>query len=134
MFTSFYLSLLALVYFKISLDTIKARLKHKVSLGPGSDNEIGGLVSAHSNFQAYIPLIGLLMYLYETSQLGYPLLIHAIGLTVLSGRLLHYLGIRDAQAPNFKLRKAGMHMTLWPLLLLAFLNLINFVYVTRIQG
>lgn len=134
MLTAFYLSLLSLIYFKISVDTIKERIKNQISLGPGPNNEIAGYVSAHSNFQSYVPLIGILMYLYEMSELTSPLLIHALGLTVLSGRLLHYLGVKNSKAPVFKFRKVGMHMTLWPLLILALLNLASFVYVTRLKG
>ncbi len=132
MITSFYLSLLAFLYFKMSMDTIKARRKHKVSLGTGDNNELLGHVSAHSNFQAYVPLIGILLYSYEQGQMAHPLVIHALGLTVLAGRLLHYYGVKDAAVQNFKFRAAGMKMTLIPLIITAALNIINFAYVTRV--
>lgn len=134
MLTSLYLGLLGFIYLKISMDTIKARKRHQVSLGHGENNEILGYVSAHSNFQAYVPMIGLLMYLYEISALSYAPLIHAIGLTVLAGRAVHYLGVREANAQNFKLRVAGMHMTLWPLIVLASLNIANFYYITKFKN
>lgn len=134
MLTSFYLSLLALVFVRISLDTINARRRAKVSLGPGANDEILGYVSAHSNFQSYVPIIGLLMYFYENSELFNELALHAIGLTVLAGRLVHYIGVRNARAQNFKFRVAGMQMTIWPLIVLTLLNLANFAYVTRIKG
>lgn len=134
MITSLYISLLALLYFRISLDTIKARVKNQVSLGTGSSEELLGLVSAHSNFQSYVPIIGLLMYFYEGSELGQPLVLHALGLSVLAGRLLHYLGLKNANAQNFKFRVAGMRLTLIPLIVLALLNLANFAYITRIKG
>lgn len=134
MLTSFYLSLLALIYIKISWETIKARQKHQVSLGTGDKDELMGLVSAHSNFQAYTPIIILLLWFYENSALANESLVHALGLSVFAGRLLHYLGIKNASAPNFKLRVAGMRLTLIPLAALAALNLAAFVYATRIQG
>ncbi|MCO4753048.1 MAG: MAPEG family protein [Bacteriovoracaceae bacterium] len=134
MLTSLYLGLLTLVFFKISLDTIKLRQKNKISLGSGPNDEIAGHVAAHSNFQAYVPLFGILLYIYEGSELAFPMIIHALGLSVLSGRLLHYLGIKDTKAPNFKFRSVGMRLTLIPLAILAILNIANFVYVTRIKG
>lgn len=131
MITSFYLSLLAFLYFKMSLDTIKARRKHRISLGPGPNNEILGLVSAHSNFQAYTPFLGVLLFAYEQSRLSQPLIVHALGLTILAGRLLHYYGVKDASAQNFKFRVAGMRMTLIPMLITSVLNIANFAYVTK---
>ena len=76
----------------------------------------------------------MLLYLYETSDIAASVIIHALGLSVLAGRYLHYIGIKDQKAQNFKFRVAGMRMTLIPMLILAILNIAAFVYTTRIKG
>ncbi|MBC76631.1 MAG: hypothetical protein CME64_11510 [Halobacteriovoraceae bacterium] len=134
MFTNLYLGLLALLYFKISLDTIKERRSKKVSLGPGEHNEIAGIVSAHANFNSYVPIFIIMLYLYEISDIAFAPIIHALGLSVLAGRYLHYIGIKDLDSQNFKFRVAGMRMTLIPIVILALLNIAAFVYTTRIKG
>ncbi len=134
MFTNLYIGLLTLLYFKISLETINARRSNKISVGAGDNNEIAGIVSAHSNFNSYVPIFIVLLYLYETSDIAASVIIHALGLSVLAGRYLHYIGIKDQKAQNFKFRVAGMRMTLIPMLILAILNIAAFVYTTRIKG
>ena len=61
-------------------------------------------------------------------------IIHALGLSVLAGRYLHYIGIKDLDSQNLKFRVAGMRMTLIPIVILALLNIAAFVYTTRIKG
>lgn len=134
MLTALYLSLLTMIYIRISFETIKARRRNKVSLGTGESQQLLGLVSAHSNFQSYVPIIILLMWFYENSSLASEIVIHAIGLSVFAGRLLHYLGVRNATEQNLKFRVAGMRLTLAPMAVLTALNLAAFVYATRIKG
>lgn len=131
MLTSFYLSLLAMLFIKISMETIKTRIASQTSLGTGEDPRMIGMVSAHSNFQSYIPIIALLMYFYEISSWSNQLVLHALGLSVLAGRFLHYLGVRNAKAQIFKFRVAGMRLTIIPLMILAALNFAHFAYTTR---
>ena len=102
MFTNLYIGLLTLLYFKISLETINARRSNKISVGAGDNNEIAGIVSAHSNFNSYVPIFIVLLYLYETSDIAASVIIHALGLSVLAGRYLHYIGIKDQKAQNFR--------------------------------
>jgi len=81
MIVSFYAGLLALLYFKLSVDVIKARRLHKVSLGCGPNDEIAAVISAHANFAAYVPLLLLLLWMVETSTVFPSPLVHAIGMS-----------------------------------------------------
>jgi uncharacterized protein len=126
--TSLYSAILAMLYFYISLETIKARGREKVSLGPGGDNQILHLVSAHSNFASYVPIFLLMLFLLELQQIN-KYLLHGIAIVFLVGRVLHFLTMRDKER-TFKKRKLGMQMTLWPLIVLACLNLFAFIRAT----
>jgi uncharacterized protein len=126
MIAGLYFSLLTLLFFRISVDTIKARRRHQVSVGNGPGNEIAHLTSAHANFSSYTPFFLVGLFFLELSATSQPVLVlvmvHALGLSFTFGRLFHYLAFRTSTM-NFKYRKIGMHLTLWPLLLLAVAHL-----------
>lgn len=63
----------------------------------------------HSNFAEYVPLTLFLIYLAEV-QGAHGLLVHALGLLLLSGRLLDAYGVSQANE-NYTFRVAGMAMT-----------------------
>lgn len=128
MITSLFASILAILYFKISFDTIKARRKNKISLGTGHNNEIEKYVSAHSNFAAYTPLLLILFFLIESSGQYSATVVYILGTLFAAGRVLHYLGM-TSEKMNFKLRGAGMMLTLLPLNIMALLNIIAFVQI-----
>lgn len=110
-----YTALLTILYFVISITVIKGRWKHKVSLGSGESNEIIHLVSAHSNFSSYVPFFLICFYLLETSDLN-KYILHLLGSAFLLGRILHFASMKN-QEQKFKFRKAGMILTLWPMLI-----------------
>lgn len=125
MITSFYAGILGLLYFGISIETIKARGKEKVSLGTGDQNQLLHLVSAHSNFASYTPLCLFLLFLVEKSSYE-PYLIHLVGIIFLIGRVLHFLTMMNRET-TFKKRKLSMQLTLWPLIFLSLLNCYEFI-------
>jgi uncharacterized membrane protein YecN with MAPEG domain len=125
MITSFYAGILGLLYFVISLETIKARRKEKISLGAGSENQIIHLVSAHNNFASYVPLFLILLFLIEKA--GYHFFfIHLIGIIFFGGRMLHFLTMKNKEK-TFTKRKLGMQMTLFPLIILSLMNCYDFL-------
>lgn len=126
MITSFYAGLLAILFFKISIDTIMARRKNKISLGSGPNNEIEGIVSAHANFTSYAIYLLVLTYLIEQSAVFPSYLLHIIAAAFTIGRVLHYLAV-SGKKMNFKFRVAGMQLTLWPLLALGIMNIYAFI-------
>lgn len=122
MITQLYAGILALILLFISMDTIKARRFHKVSIGLGPNNEIATMASAHSNFISYVPILLLLLFFAESSQLISKYIIHLGGLTISIGRILHYMAFRSPKM-NFKWRVIGMKLTLWPLIILGLINI-----------
>jgi uncharacterized protein len=120
MITSLFVGLLGLLHFKISLDTINARGREKVSLGSGANNEIIHLVSAHSNFSSYTPIFLIMFYLLEVQSFSSAVL-YLLGFSFLLGRTFHFLSMKDKEQV-FKKRKLGMQLTLFPLIILSILN------------
>lgn len=121
MITAFYAGLLGMLYFKISLDTIRARVKHKISLGVGLHGEIERYVSAHGNFAAYTAMLLLQLFFLESIGKWPPYVLHIFGGCITVGRIFHYGAFRS-ESMNFKLRTLGMQLTLWPLILMSILN------------
>ncbi len=120
-----YAGILGILLFKISLETIKARKTHRISLGTGDNAQIQAIVSAHSNFVAYTPLFLILLYSIERYK-GYPsLLFHTLGCLFILGRLLHYKSFTKEKM-DFKNRVRGMKLTLLPILILSFSNIVMF--------
>jgi uncharacterized membrane protein YecN with MAPEG domain len=125
MITSIFASILGILYFRLSLDTISSRRKNKVSLGAGDNNQVLQVMSAHSNYSNYVPILLILLYLLESSQKIPWWAIVLLGSIFTLGRVLHYLAFKNKM--NFKLRVRGMQMTLIPLMIMSVMNLIVFL-------
>ncbi|MDC1175616.1 MAPEG family protein [Bacteriovoracaceae bacterium] len=118
MISNLYLGLLTLLYVMITLETIKARQRNQISLGAGKTFEIEAIVSAHSNFNSYVPLLMILLFSAEWFMILPKFIIHLLGIMIFLGRTFHFIAFRGNKM-NFKLRTIGMHMTIWPLMFLA---------------
>ncbi len=127
MITSLFAGLLGLLYYFLTMSVIRARLKHQVSLGYGENNEIAPIVSAHSNFISYVPFFLILLFLLESGSLIHISLIFLLGLSFFIGRVIHFLGFKGKEM-NFKLRKLGMQLTLFPLIIVSVGNICVFLY------
>lgn len=128
MITSLYAGILAILFFKLSFDTINARRRHQISVGHGPNNEILEVVSAHANFSAYTVLLLFLVFLAEQSQVVPVIAIHILAGAFTLGRVLHYIAFtRDKM--NFKFRILGMQLTLFPLVILGLLNV--YIYISK---
>jgi hypothetical protein len=117
MVTIFYAGILGVLFFIISIETIKGRRKHLVSIGNGDNQELAQLAAAHSNFTAYAPFFLILLGLLEQYSGYHFAILHLFGGLFTLGRLLHFRAFNGKM--NFKLRKLGMHLTLWPFLILS---------------
>lgn len=105
--TAFYAALLASLLVALSMRVIARRRSARVALGDGGDEELTRRIRAHANFAEYVPLALLLMLLAELS--GTPAwLLHALGLALLSGRVVHAWALATA---NLRARVAGMGLT-----------------------
>lgn len=85
--TPLYAGLLALWFLLLSARVVSGR-RGGISLGDGGDPQMLRRIRGHANFAEYVPLALLLMALLELSRFSI-YVIHAIGLMLLIGRLLH---------------------------------------------
>jgi uncharacterized membrane protein YecN with MAPEG domain len=85
--TSFYAGLLA-VWFLVLSTKVILRRQSGISLGDGGDPRMFRLIRGHANFAEYVPLIVVMLGLLEIGHTSRYLL-HALGITLLVGRLLH---------------------------------------------
>lgn len=104
-----YAALLALVFIYLSVRTIGLRQKLQIGIGDQANAEMLRAMRVHSNFAEYTPLTLLLIHLVEIG--GAPLLlVHALGLLILVGRVVHAYGVSQMQE-KLVFRISGMVMT-----------------------
>ena len=84
--TPLYAGVLALWFCLLSLRVMNIR--RRVSFGDNGDTEIVRIVRAQANFAEYVPLALLLMGFLEVGRTSIYLL-HALGIALVIGRLLH---------------------------------------------
>lgn len=108
--TAMYAGLLAFVYLFLSFRTISTRRAARVEIGDGADRELLRRIRVHANFAEYVPLALVLMGLAESLRM--PVVgLHAIGVLLLAGRIVHAYGL--SQTPHIlPLRVGGMVATL----------------------
>jgi len=108
--TPLYAVPLAVLYILLTFNVIRGRFALKIGLGDGGDKFFTRKIRAHGNFSEYVPLALLLMAFAEMNG-ATPMALHAAGVMLLSGRLLHgyALGITEF---NLKARVAGMVLTI----------------------
>ena len=86
--TPLYAGLLALWFLVLSAHVIRFRFGG-INLGDGGKPEVLRAIRAHANFAEYVPLVLLMLAMLETGGVIAPWVLHAIGLMLLVGRLLH---------------------------------------------
>ena len=125
--TGLYAGILGLLFFIMSIDTIRQRRSKKVFMGVGPNREILRTVSAHGNFSSSVPLLLIQLALLEQTQIVAIWQLHAIGMMFSLGRLFHFLAFRFKNLPHAKLRIGGMIMTFFPLVFMSIRNIIIFL-------
>jgi len=119
--TALYAGLLALYFVWLATRVIKARRLYRVALGTGQHRLVERAMRAHGNFAENVPLALLLLALAEMN--GLPIwALHALGVALVIGRVLHATGI--AREPEeFRWRVIGMSLTFTMLIAAAAANL-----------
>jgi len=112
--TPVYAALLAVLFFALSVRIVRLRRRLRVAVGDGGEPELLRAIRAHGNFAEYVPLTVLLLALAE-SQGNPPLLLHALGLALLAGRIAHAWGI-SRTIEELRYRVFGMAATFTALL------------------
>jgi uncharacterized membrane protein YecN with MAPEG domain len=109
-----YAALLGILFFYLSVRTIGLRRKLQIGIGANDNPEMLRAMRVHANFAEYAPLVLLLIALAEL-QAAPALLVHALGLCLLMGRVLHAHGVSQTQE-QFAFRITGMALTFTALL------------------
>lgn len=111
--TALYASLLTLMFLGLAVRVSRLRRTHRIGVGNGEVPELALAVRVHGNFIEYVPLALLLLLLLELNGTAVAWL-HAFGLLLLVGRILHAVGLGQSAGVSFG-RFAGTVLT-WLLL------------------
>lgn len=104
-----YTAINALIMLVLGVMVTRARSRTQTSLGDGGKPEMSRPIRAHANNTEYTPAALLLMW--ATMPLGGSIwIVHAIGLPLTVGRILHGIGLSGNEGPSF-LRMIGMMLT-----------------------
>ena len=106
----FYAALNALILLVLSMRVVQARVRTQTPIGHGGRPEMAAPLRAHANSAEYVPTALILMWALA-SPLGRSIwVIHAMGVTLTIGRILHAIGLSGSTGPS-PLRFAGMVLT-----------------------
>lgn len=81
--------LLALIFLGLSLRVVYLRRTLRVGLGSGGHESLNRAVRAHANFAEYVPLALVLLLGLEAGTALPAWALHALGLALMLGRVLH---------------------------------------------
>jgi uncharacterized membrane protein YecN with MAPEG domain len=125
MITLLYAGLCALLVLFLAMRVISFRMKARIGIGDGGDNELHRRVRVHANAVEYLPLALILLGGMELN--GYPnAVIHAFGATLLVSRLLHAWGLsrKSGASPG---RFLGTLLTLLLMIAMSLFAIAGFV-------
>jgi len=108
--TPIYAAILGLMFFVITMIIVVQRNKLKVSLGDGDNRDFQKLIRAHGNFTETVPIALILLVMLELKGAS-GIILHVLGIALLTGRILHYIKLSGMAKP-FIFRVAGMVLTL----------------------
>lgn len=107
--TALYAGLNGLVALFLAVRVTMARVKKKIDIGDGGDQQMLQAIRVHGNNAEYLALILVLMALIEA--LGAPVMaLHVLGIVLTLGRVLHAQGMYSNAGPSFG-RGAGQMAT-----------------------
>ncbi|MDJ0628804.1 MAG: MAPEG family protein [Rhodobacter sp.] len=119
--TPLYAGLLALLFIYLTMQVVRARTAHGVSVGDGGEKSVVKAMRVHSNCAEYVPIGILLLGLAELQ--GMPVwLVHIVGVVFTAGRVLHAYGF-GSTPQVVPARVWGMYLTVGSILLLALANI-----------
>lgn len=119
-----YAGLIALLLVGLSFRVIQSRRTHGVSIGDGGEKMVIKRMRVQANCAEYAP-IGIILLIAADLQ-GAPVwLVHVLGVTLLSGRLLHAYGL-GSTPQVIPARKGGMYLTF---AMISATALVNIAYV-----
>ncbi len=90
--SSFYIGVNVLLIFALAMYVVVLRMRHKVGLGDGGVPEMLRAIRVHGNALEYVPLALLMILVLELMGVA-AIHLHALGLSLTLGRLLHAWGL-----------------------------------------
>lgn len=126
MITTIYASILAVFYIALSVYIVKGRYQYRVSLGDGDNPDMIRRIRAHGNFAEYVP-IALLMMLFAELEGGNHIFMHALGLMLLIGRVVHAIALNWPEKIRYG-RQIGMVLTFSPIFMAAVYGFLRAVF------
>ena len=124
--TAFFSSILALIFYKLSINVIRLRRKYKVSLGSSKKHkDLEQAIRAHGNLSEFLPIGLILLTCLEVNHLP-KIVVFMCGLFFLIGRYLHATSFLKEEI-NSSNRVLGMKITHWSIILMAILNIITVI-------
>lgn len=124
--TSLYASILAFIIIFLAYKVVSFRRSKKVGVGDNGDTDGLKAIRAHANAVEYVPMIVILMGLYEANG-GSHLALNIIGVIVVIARLLHGFGLSKSTGTTFG-RFYGTLLTWLATIVLAALNIYNYFF------
>lgn len=122
--TGFFSSILALIFYKLSINVIKLRRKYKISLGSSKKHrDLEQAIRAHGNMSEFLPIGLILLACLEVNHIP-KIIVFICGLFFLVGRYLHATSFLKEEI-NSSQRVLGMKITHWSIVLMAILNIIT---------
>lgn len=104
-----YAALLAILFVALSIRTLGLRRSLGIGIGDAGNERMLRAMRVHSNFAEYVPL-SLILLSFVEEQGAYPIVLHALGLCLLIGRLSHAFGVSQKNE-NYRFRIVGMALT-----------------------
>jgi len=104
-----YAAIFALFFVALSVRTLRLRRSLRIAIGDSGNERMLRAMRVHSNFAEYVPFSLFLIFLVETRG-GHPLLVHALCLLLLVGRLSHAFGVSRVNE-IYGYRVSGMALT-----------------------
>ena len=120
---SVYIAVNILILVYLSLRVVQRRFKGKVSIGDGGSNDLAVAIRVHGNAAEYIPatLVGLLALAFLSAPIW---AIHAFGIPLTLGRILHAIGM--SRGP-LVFRQLGVLLT-WGVMVILSLALLYYAF------
>ena len=107
--TALYAGLLVPLFIWLSFRVIGVRRSQRVPVGDGGDKSLARRMRVHANFAEYVPMGLLLIGIAESLRTDFRVL-HALGIILVAGRLMHAFGM--SQTPdNLTFRAGGVMAT-----------------------
>lgn len=104
--TPMYIAILGLLFLPITARVALYRVKSKISLGTGDDPEMVRRMRGQANFVETVPIALFLLIVMEVLGASNTWL-HALGLTLVLGRITHYFGLIEVAPLAFRVIGIG---------------------------